>query len=189
MSTKKEVKLIIEKEPVIIKPYDPEWAEMYERLRTRLIHHVGGQVIRVDHIGSTAVPGLAAKPVIDVQISIVDLHSMDDFKMRMISMGFVFREDNPDLTKRYFREAVGMERTHIHVREKGSWSEQFNLLFRDYLRAHEQDCNEYAAIKNQLAQEHRTDRERYVEGKTDIIWAIMKKANLWSQATGWKPEN
>ena len=177
-----------EKEAVIIKPYNPKWAEMFEILRTKLIHHVGGQVIRVDHIGSTAVPELAAKPVIDVQISIIDFHSMEDLKTGMKLMGFVFREDNPDLTKRYFREAVGMERTHIHVREKGSWSEQFNLLFRDYLRTHEQDRNEYAAIKYQLAQEHRTDRERYVEGKTDIVWAIMKKANRWSQAIGWKPD-
>ncbi|MNC59211.1 dephospho-CoA kinase/protein folding accessory domain-containing protein [compost metagenome] len=80
-----------------------------------------------------------------------------------------------------------MKRTHIHVRQFGSWSEQFNLLFRDYLREHEVDRTEYAKVKYSLSNQYRDRREKYVEGKTEIVWNIMLRANKWSQEIGWKP--
>ncbi|RED66191.1 GrpB protein [Cohnella lupini] len=80
-----------------------------------------------------------------------------------------------------------MSRTHIHVREHGSWSEQFNLLFRDYLRTHEIERNDYAQVKIDLAKKYRDQRIAYVEGKTEMVWHIMQKANVWSQISGWKP--
>jgi hypothetical protein len=83
----------------------------------------------------------------------------------------------------------GMRRIHIHVRQQGSWSEQFNLLFRDYLREHDIDRMEYTKVKYELANLYRYQREEYVKGKTEIIWNIMMKANVWSQIVGWKPSN
>jgi GrpB-like predicted nucleotidyltransferase (UPF0157 family) len=80
-----------------------------------------------------------------------------------------------------------MRRTHIHVRQLGSWSEQLNLLFRDYLREHEVDRAEYAKVKFDLANQYKDQREKYVEGKTEIVWNILLKANKWSQEIGWKP--
>lgn len=81
-----------------------------------------------------------------------------------------------------------MRRTHIHVRESGSWSEQFHLLFRDYLRTHEDERLEYSNLKYTLARRYKDQREQYVEGKTEFIWKTMIKANRWSQQVGWKPE-
>ncbi|MDQ0165717.1 GrpB-like predicted nucleotidyltransferase (UPF0157 family) [Bacillus horti] len=72
------------------------------------------------------------------------------------------------------------------MREYGSWSEQFNLLFRDYLREHEDERKEYEKVKYALANQYRNQRDQYVEGKTEIIWSIMTKANQWSQETGWR---
>jgi GrpB-like predicted nucleotidyltransferase (UPF0157 family) len=116
--------------------YDPEWSVSFAELGGRLRSALGKVALRIDHIGSTAVPGLAAKPIIDVQVSVASLEPIDPFRSPLEECGFVWRQDNPELTKRYFRERPGDPRTHIHVRRVGSFSEQFALLFRDYLRAH-----------------------------------------------------
>ncbi|AJY76202.1 GrpB family protein [Paenibacillus beijingensis] len=176
------------KDPVIIEPYNEEWPAIFFELGKRIKEAIGDHAIRVDHIGSTAVPGLAAKPVIDVQISIRDINHFDLVKDGLETIGFRYIQDNPDRTKRYFREQPGMRRTHIHVREHGSWAEQFNLLFRDYLRTHEKEREEYADLKKKLSLIFRNQREQYVEGKTELIWNIMMKASKWSQEIGWKPD-
>lgn len=85
----------------------------------------------------------------------------------------------------YFRERAGERRTHIHVRKAGSWSEQFALLFRDYLRSHPTECEIYANEKYRLMYKYENERDKYVEGKAPIIYEIIKKANDWSQRVGW----
>ncbi|MNN52146.1 dephospho-CoA kinase/protein folding accessory domain-containing protein [compost metagenome] len=160
---------------------------MYNELRIKIVNQLGSAIQRIDHIGSTAVTGIAAKPIIDIQISVSDLDNVEEVKSGLNEIGFEYRKDNDDLTKRYFRERPGMKRTHIHVRQFGSWSEQFNLLFRDYLREHEVDRTEYAKVKYSLSNQYRDRREKYVEGKTEIVWNIMLRANKWSQEIGWKP--
>ncbi|MFC5406871.1 GrpB family protein [Cohnella soli] len=175
------------KELVIIEPYNDNWPRIFNELRLQIVNQLGTAIQRIDHIGSTAVVGLAAKPIIDIQISVSDLDNIEEVKSGLHEMGFKYREDNADLTKRYFRERPGMRRTHIHVRQLGSWSEQFNLLFRDYLREHEVERTKYAQFKYDLADQYRDQRNKYVEGKTEIVWNIMLKANKWSQEIGWKP--
>lgn len=91
-----------------------------------------------------------------------DLGEIDEITAGLYSIGFHYRKDNPDLSKRYFRETTGMRRTHIHVRQSGSWSEQFNLLFRDFLREHENERNEYARVKYELARQ--TNGVRRLDG-------------------------
>jgi len=142
---------------------------------------------RFQDIGSTAVPGLAAKPIVDVQVSVRRLEPIDAYKAALVAAGFVHRADNPDLTKRYFREKLGSPRTHIHVREDGSWAQQCALLFRDYLRVHPDACAEYAAAKREFAAAFRVDREAYVEAKEPVVWAILRRASAWSQRVGWTP--
>jgi GrpB-like predicted nucleotidyltransferase (UPF0157 family) len=122
-----------------------------------------------------------------VQISVASLEPVEPFRLPLESLGYVFRADNPELTKRYFRETPGQRRTHIHVRRLGSWAEQFALLFRDYLRLHPDDAREYAALKYRLAAQYRHDRQGYTEAKDPFIWEIMRKADRWSQAVGWQP--
>ncbi len=102
-------------------------------------------------------------------------------------LGYVFRENNTDRAKRYFREPPGTPRTHIHVRRAVSWSEQFALLFRDYLRAHADDAQRYAELKQRLAVQYRDDRQGYTDAKELLIWELMMRADQWVQATGWQP--
>lgn len=173
-------------DPIIVVPYDPAWPSQFDALGGRLRAALGGLALRIDHIGSTAVPGLAAKPVIDVQISVAALEPVAAYRSAIESAGFVWRSDNPDLTKRYFREAAG-PRTHIHVRRLGSWAEQFALLFRDYLRRHPAEAASYAAHKRALAAAHHADREAYTDAKEPFIWEVMRRASAWSQTSGWEP--
>lgn len=171
---------------IVIVDYDPTWPEQFRQLGTRLREALGPLALRIDHIGSTSVPGLAAKPILDCQISVASLEPVAAYLPGMESAGFRWRADNPERTKRYFREAAG-PRTHIHVRAAGSWSEQFALLMRDYLRAHPEEAGSYAALKRELADRLGSDRHAYTDAKDPFIWALMVRANAWTQATGWTP--
>lgn len=175
-------------ESVVIVPYDAYWQAGFNEIAKRLREAIGDEALRIDHIGSTAVPGLDAKPVIDIQISVNRLEPMT-YRAALEAVGYRHRSGNPDRSKRYFRETEGMRRTHIHVREAGSWSEQFALLFRDFLRQSEEWRRLYAQEKHALAYRYPApqDRELYVNGKEPIIWKIMQEASRWSQQTGWKP--
>lgn len=177
-------------EPIVIVPYEAGWPALFREFAEPLRAALADVAVRIDHIGSTAVPGLAAKPVIDIQISVRGFEPLAAFRDPIVALGYVFHADNPERTKRYFREAPGSQRTHIHVRRAGSWNEQFALLFRDYLRAHPAVAADYAALKSRLALEHTlggSDRHAYVEAKQPFIWAAMARADEWAQMTGWEP--
>ena len=134
-----------------IKDYSDEWPMLFRELGIRMKEALGNVAIRIDHIGSTSIAGLAAKPIIDVQISVKELDPVDPFRVPLEQIGYIWRKDNPERTKRYFRELPGKRRTHIHVRKAGSWSEQFALLFRDYLREHLEEQKRYEKVKRELA--------------------------------------
>jgi GrpB-like predicted nucleotidyltransferase (UPF0157 family) len=174
-------------ERVFISPYDAEWPEIFSKLGAALRNALGAAALRIDHIGSTSIPGLAAKPIIDVQISVARLEPVAPYRSPLESLGYVFRSDNPERTKRYFREKPGERRTHIHVRRAGSWAEQFALLFRDYMRTHREDAERYADLKYRLAEQYGDDRHGYTEAKAAFTWEVMVKADKWSQNTGWEP--
>ncbi|CAG7632316.1 GrpB family protein [Paenibacillus allorhizosphaerae] len=175
-------------DPVVIESYHPEWPLLFLETGRRIRNSLGETAVRIDHIGSTSVPGLDAKPVIDIQVSVVQLKPLNSIVMALEAAGYRYRADNPDLTKAYFRESPGERRTHIHVRRTGSWSEQTALMFRDYLRRHPDDAAAYAQEKRRLAEQYRDNRQAYVEAKDPIIWSILHKAALWSQTVGWMPE-
>ena len=170
-----------------IETYSSEWTVRFDELGRQLRGGLGDVALRIDHIGSTAIRGMAAKPVVDIQISVASLDALDGYRLPMEAMGFVYQPENPERTKRYFREAPGSRRTHIHVRENGSWSQQMALIFRDYLRNNPVDADLYAAEKHRLASMYSQNRIAYVEGKTKVIWEILYRADRWVAAMGWRP--
>jgi GrpB-like predicted nucleotidyltransferase (UPF0157 family) len=174
-------------EPVLISPYDPAWPRLFAQVATALRGALGPVALRLDHIGSTAIPGLHAKPVIDIQVSVASFEPVEAYRDPLESLGYVFRHWNLDRSKRYFREKPGDRRTHIHVRRAGSWGEQFALLFRDYLRVHGDDAARYGAVKRSLAEQYGEDRHGYTDAKAPIVWEIMQRADEWSRGTGWTP--
>lgn len=167
--------------------YSADWPRRFALLGHTFRNALSNVALRIDHIGSTAVPGLASKPIIDIQISVLDFEPLAAFGGPLERLGFVFRSENPELTKRYFREPPGEPRTHVHVRRSGSWAEQFSLLFRDYLRLHPDDARAYATVKQQLAQRYGSNRTGYTDAKAPVVWDIMMKADRWSQIVGWAP--
>lgn len=174
-------------DPIFVVPYDPEWPRLFSALGRKLRAALGDAALRIDHIGSTSVPGLDAKPVIDIQISVAAFEPEEAFAVPLENLGYVFRRSNPDLTKRYFREAPGTRRLHLHVRRAGSWAEQFALLYRDYMRAHPDELAPYAAVKYGLAEQYGEDRQGYTNAKGPALWEIMKRADAWNQQVGWTP--
>jgi len=174
-------------EPIDICDWSPIWAETFRAKATDLRACLGARAARIDHIGSTSIRGMAAKPIIDIQVSVADFEPMPPLESAMNKAGYVWKRENPELTKRYFREQPGAERTHVHVRRVGSWHEQWALLFRDYMRGHTEEHATYIALKRELAERFRTDRTAYTEGKADFFWAAIRRADYWAADTGWRP--
>ncbi len=174
-------------EPILISDYSPEWPKEFKDIGKALRNALGEVANRIDHIGSTSVPGLAAKPIIDIQISVCSLEPVEPFLIPMESLGYVWKKNNGEKTKRYFREKPGTRRTHIHTRKLGSWHQQFALLFRDYIRLHPSDHEKYERVKRELAERYRYERQTYVDAKDPIIHEIMHRADRWAADVGWEP--
>ena len=169
-------------------PYEQGWPALFCDVGSRLREELGDIALRIDHIGSTSVPGLDAKPIIDVQVSVVSLHPLGAFRPPLERAGFVYRP-GAELTKRYFRERPGERRTHVHVRRAGSFNEQFALLFRDFLRSHPGRAAAYGALKYDLAAIFSSPEQRheYVKSKGPFVWETMQLADEWAGQVGWEP--
>nr|WP_244561486.1 GrpB family protein [Ensifer aridi] len=168
-----------------IADWSPEWPESFRRKASAIRRALGDRAFRIDHIGSTSIQGLAAKPIIDIQVSVAAFDPIERLTEPLREIGYEWRQANPDLTKRYFRERPGDERTHIHIRRLGSWHEQWALLFRDYMRVHPEEHAPYAALKRALAERYRENRAAYTNGKADHLWAIIRRADRWAADVGW----
>lgn len=165
---------------IIIVEYDPRWPFMFAEESANIAEVLGKDlVVGIEHIGSTAVPGLAAKPIIDL---LVKVDSLVKAKQGAISpleqLGYAYWSDNPDQARMFFVKGLppNSPRTHhIHIIELDSILRE-RLLFRDYLREHPEEAFRYAQLKRQLAQQFLTDREAYTNGKTEYVQSIIQKA-------------
>lgn len=160
-----------------IVPYDPGWPEAFDRERARLGEALGVIALRIEHNGSTAVPGLAAKPVIDIQISVARLRPMEAYASALARLGYTHVPHEDDAVCPFFHRPAEWPHTHhVHVVEAGSEEEQRTLAFRDYLRAHPDAAREYEALKRRLADEFTGDdfasREGYAQAKSAFIARI-----------------
>lgn len=164
-----------------------EWEAAFRSKAVAIRDALGERALRIDHIGSTSIKYLAAKPIIDIQVSVLEFEPFEPVAEAMAGIGYCWRRNNPELSKRYFREKPGAERTHIHVRRAGSWHEQCALLFRDYMRAHPEEHQTYVDLKRTLAKVHGDDRAAYTAGKDDYFWQVMQRADRWVADTGWAP--
>lgn len=171
-------------DPVEVVGYDPGWPERFRDWSVRLARELGAVASRIDHVGSTAVPGLAAKPIIDVQVSVPDVEDEAAYVPAIERAGVAFRAREPE--HRYFRPAGDRPRdVQVHVGGAGSTWERTHLLFRDFLRADTATRDGYARLKRQLADRYREDRIAYNEAKTNFILDAMSRAEAWAVDHGW----
>lgn len=180
-------------------PSDPEWVTAAERLAARVAAAAGGHGRGVAHIGSTAVAGLPAKDVIDLQLGVASLADADAARDALQDIGFPARpeidHDNgkppgaPPWPKRYHGTADPGRRVHLHVREVGSPGWRYALLFRDWLRADDTARAEYLAVKVDAAERFGDDLDaaRYVEVKEPWFDQADQRAEQWAASSGWSP--
>ncbi len=188
--------------PVRIADYQARWPIEFRAMAERIRSLAGiAAALRIDHIGSTAVPGLAAKDVIDVQVTVANLNDTGALTQALWAAGFrqgvefqhdEFRGkaiDDPELRKLYLREPEGERRTHIHVREQGRFNQRYALLFRDYLRASPVASGEYELLKRRAAQLFPDSIDGYLFLKDPVFHLIYEAAELWAQTVGWAPDD
>ncbi|TET46545.1 GrpB family protein [candidate division TA06 bacterium] len=171
---------------VAIVDYDPAWPEQFRLEKEKLLAAIGSYVAEIQHIGSTAVPGLAGKPVIDVMVGVHPLSEADAVCIdAIIQLGYeyvsAFEKDTP--FRRYFRKnnSNGVRTHQIHLVEIGSEWWLRHLAFRDYLRSHAEAREAYERVKRELASKEWEDVNDYAEAKTEFIRAIEEKAMTWWQ--------
>lgn len=156
--------------------YDPEWPLLFEVEAARIRAACGDGVRAIEHIGSTSVPGLAAKPIIDIMPGVEDIgRARAVLVAGMEGLGYESMGEYGIAGRLYFRR--GEPRSHhVHVFEIGHPEWRRHLLFRDYLRAHPETAVEYAALKRELARAHGLDREAYTDAKAPFIERILELA-------------
>jgi GrpB-like predicted nucleotidyltransferase (UPF0157 family) len=180
-----------------ILPYQTRWPDEFRQVAAALRSGLGELALRIDHIGSTSVPGLAAKDVIDIQITVAAFD--ERLHTAMTALGYtqpesLVRDHIPlndsrpesEWEKWYFRPPPDQRRTNTHVRVQGRANQRYALLFRDYLRTHPVMAAAYAELKRRLAQ-HLADPEMYPEVKDPAVDLIYLAAEDWAAAVGWQP--
>ena len=166
-------------------PYDPEWETKF-RIEADFLKKVfGDELLDVFHIGSTAIPRILAKPIIDLLPVVRDIERVDVFTEPLEQQGYIAKGEYGILGRRYF--VKGSEEKHlfhIHVFQEGSPEITRHLLFRDYMRAHPLEAEEYSQLKSELAQKYRRDGQAYTQAKSGFIQEIDRKAKIWGKETG-----
>jgi GrpB-like predicted nucleotidyltransferase (UPF0157 family) len=186
---------------LLISPARDEWSRDFDALAARLSAGLGALALRIDHIGSTAVPGLPAKDVIDIQVIVQSLEPRAEIAAAFGRLGFSHREsdrflrdhvpagwegDESAWAKLLFGPPPGERPSHVHVRAAGSPNERYALLFRDFLRANERARDLWGNFKERLAEETGGDRELYAQLKDPATDVLIATAEQWALASGWR---
>jgi GrpB-like predicted nucleotidyltransferase (UPF0157 family) len=187
--------------PVIVE-YQPRWPDEFAEIRDRLAASFGDRALYVEHIGSTSVPGLAAKDVIDVQVSVASLEPQEPIAAALAAAGFTetpfglladdhvpprYGDASDEVWIKLFASAPpSARRVHVHVRVDGRPNERYALLFRDFMRASPAARDAWAMFKRELARIC-DDTQDYVDVKDPATDVVMVVAEQWATATGWAP--
>lgn len=167
--------------PVIVVPHDPQWKTQFMLEADRIEQAIGPAVVNIHHIGSTAIPGIYAKPIIDLLVEVIELPPVDAAQGAMAALGYEALGEFGLPGRRYFQKtlATGDRTHHVHVFEVSSPEVDRHLAFRDYLMAHPAWAEQYSNLKQQLAQAHPTDIESYMQGKHGLIRQLEQTALQW----------
>ncbi len=162
--------------------HDPDWAAQAQDELRRLTEALGPVAVRLEHVGSTAVPGLAAKPILDLQLSVAAIEPRGRYVPPLERLGYLFVPDpeSPDL--HFFAKPAERPRSHhLHVCELGSEHEFRHLALRDYLRGHAEEAAKYAALKREVVKRSPQDRLAYIEAKEEYVRDLEARAVKWAR--------
>jgi GrpB-like predicted nucleotidyltransferase (UPF0157 family) len=165
--------------------YDPTWPAQFQIEADLLRTILGPEIVAIHHIGSTSIPGIKAKPIIDIILVVCDIERVDLYNEAMIACGFIPRGEYGLPERRFFpRDVDGVRTTHVHTWQSANHEITRHLAFRDYMIAHPADALAYGNLKAQLAEQFTYERERYISGKHDFIVEMERKAVAWYTAKG-----
>ena len=163
-------------EGVRIEDYDPRWPERFETLRLRMAVLLSGMVTAIEHVGSTAVPGLAAKPIIDIDLLLKADRDLPPVVIALTSLGYAHRGDLGITGREAFRPPPNDFPHHLYVCSPDSSAYRQHIAFRDFLRAHREEADAYASMKRGLAFKYGSDREAYTKAKSEFVERILRRA-------------
>ncbi|MDJ0333350.1 GrpB family protein [Planococcus sp. S3-L1] len=164
---------------VRVLPYDEQWVSLFVKEATKLKGMLGEEIVSIHHFGSTSIPGLQAKPVIDILAIVKEITLVDTYTNQLEGLGYEGKGENGIPGRRYFQKG-GDERTHhLHIYQIGSLEIERHLAFRDYLRTHSVARKEYGKLKSRLSQKFPYDIESYIQGKEQLALKIQKEALEW----------
>jgi GrpB-like predicted nucleotidyltransferase (UPF0157 family) len=165
---------------IIIESYNANWKKLYKdesNLLRVIFSHI---LLRIEHIGSTSIPNMASKPIIDILIEVKSLMETDKLNNKMKQIGYIAKGENGIPGRRYFRKGTDLFHTHhIHVYQQGDPNISKHILFRNYLIDNVNKALEYQSLKIKLAEEYREDPISYTEGKAVFTEQMLREANNW----------
>ncbi len=165
----------LEKGVVRLVPHQEAWAGLFKKEKARIKAAVGQHILDIQHVGSTAIPGIPAKPIIDIGVAVRNFEEAAVCIEPIVELGYVYRGENGIPRRHYFR--LGSPRTHhLHINEINGPDWQNQILFRDYLRRHPEVAAEYGRLKTNLAAKNPNDREAYLAAKGPFIENVLKLA-------------
>lgn len=167
----------VEKREIIIADYDPAWPGKFERHRRVIAGALGATALRIEHIGSTSVPGLAAKPIVDILVVVKDSAGEPTYRPQLEAAGYVLRVREPEWNEHRMLRTPEKD-IHVHVYSAGCPEIYRNLGFRDHLRTHALDRQRYEHTKRALAQLDWPDMNAYAAAKTEVIESILSAVHL-----------
>ena len=164
---------------VVIVDYNPAWPIMYEEERAQIQALIGEYISEIHHVGSTSIPGLGAKPIIDILVIVREFALGERCVEPLATLGYEYMGEYGIPGRHYFRKPVGPFETrthHIHMVEKGHDQRALMLIFREYLRLHPEAMQEYYQLKKGLAEQYKTDRDQYTDAKAPFVKSIVRAA-------------
>jgi GrpB-like predicted nucleotidyltransferase (UPF0157 family) len=164
---------------VEVVPYNERWSELFEQEAAKLKLIYGDETLHIHHIGSTSVPGLYAKPIIDIMIVVKDIQKVDAFNPQMEFLGYRPRGENGIPHRRYFNKGDDDRTHHIHIFQFGCEHIIRHLAFRDYLIAYPEEANTYSDLKIRLAKKFPTNISGYIDGKDSLAKELERRAVQW----------
>jgi GrpB-like predicted nucleotidyltransferase (UPF0157 family)/uncharacterized protein YciI len=169
-----------EREKIDLVPYSPEWETIYNAEAELLSQALGDTLQEIHHIGSTAIPGIVAKPIIDILPVVNDIHAVDLLTPSLEALGYEARGEFGMPGRRFFvKRQNGIRTFNVHIFETGHPDIERHVRFRDYLRNHPDDADSYSKLKKDLVKQSPDDIEQYCWGKEDFVKATELKAFLW----------
>lgn len=164
---------------VIVVEYDPSWVRLFEQLQGFVLPVLSDLAVSIEHVGSTSVPGLAAKPIVDMDVVVSTQEDIHTAIQRLAILGYVHEGDLGATDREAFIPPDGVTWHHLYVCTVENAEYKRHILFRDYLRSHPEDVKMYGDLKLELAQRFHNDRKAYSDAKSDFVKGILKRA-------GWK---